>query len=131
MYIYPKIILLSKFHCILMVIFIQEKQMLTALVSQTLRFAKVLETVVKRTKLLENNRLLWNDGMLARVLLYDFMIGPGLYKPGRLKVQKKDIIDQYFGSIKICGGLACFSLISSKGRNFEYSLILAKGNMTL
>lgn len=60
--------------------------MLTALVSQTLRYAKVLETVTKRTKLLETNPLLWNDEMLARALLYDYMIGPGLFKPGRLKV---------------------------------------------
>lgn len=66
--------------------------MLTALVSQTLRFTKVLETVVKRAKLLENNRLLWNDEMLARVLLYDFVIGPGLYKPGRLKVGNKTCV---------------------------------------
>ncbi|XP_062614692.1 28S rRNA (cytosine-C(5))-methyltransferase-like [Saccostrea cucullata] len=64
----------------------QDKQMLSALVNQTLRYAKILETVVKRTKLLENNKILWNDEMLARVLLYDFMIGPGLYRPGRLKV---------------------------------------------
>ncbi|XP_061193726.1 28S rRNA (cytosine-C(5))-methyltransferase-like [Saccostrea echinata] len=64
----------------------QDKQMLSALVNQTLRYAKILETVVKRTKLLEKNKLLWNDEMLARVLLYDFMIGPGLFRPGRLKV---------------------------------------------
>ncbi|XP_061193692.1 28S rRNA (cytosine-C(5))-methyltransferase-like [Saccostrea echinata] len=63
-----------------------DKQMLSALVNQTLRYAKILETVVKRTKLLEKNKLLWNDEMLARVLLYDFMIGPGLFRPRRLKV---------------------------------------------
>lgn len=91
--------------------------MLTALVSQTLRFAKVLETVVKRTKLLENNRLLWNDGMLARVLLYDFMIGPGLYKPGRLKVvmvKNKEIITSEFDRLLTAYGVnECSELPSS------------------
>lgn len=86
--------------------------MLTALVSQTLRFAKVLETVVKRTKLLENNSLLWNDGMLARVLLYDFMIGPGLYKPGRLKVvmvKNKEIITSEFDRLLTAYGVNEYS----------------------
>lgn len=86
--------------------------MLTALVSQTLRFSKVLETVVKRTKLLKNNRLLWNDEMLARVLLYDFMIGPGLYKPGRLKVvmgKNKEIITSEFDRLLTAYGVNEYS----------------------
>lgn len=65
----------------------QNKKQLLALVCETLRYGSVLSQIVENLKLLKTERFLKNDDSLAQALLYDFTIGKGLVRAGKLKVQ--------------------------------------------
>ena len=67
-------------------IFFQNKKQLLALVCETLKYSSYLSSIVQNLRLLKVEHLLKNDSCLAEALLFDFIIGKGLVRAGRLKV---------------------------------------------
>ncbi|KAL5015511.1 hypothetical protein ScPMuIL_009781 [Solemya velum] len=63
----------------------QNKKQLFALVQETLKYNTILAQIVNNSKLLQREKSLQNDLVLAEVLVYDFLIGKGLKTAAKLK----------------------------------------------
>ncbi|KAK3102846.1 hypothetical protein FSP39_014392 [Pinctada imbricata] len=85
-----------------------DKKQLLALVSKTLKFSELLTKAASKLKLLEKEKLLRNDVYLAQLLLYDYVFGKSLWRPGKLKqtmTRNKQAIFSYFEKLKNSYGL--------------------------
>ncbi len=80
-----------------LLVVLQNKKQLFAVVSETLRYRKILEEILDKTKLLKLERKAISSKELALVLLYDYLIGKGFHRaPKNLKVKKAAILNAGF-----------------------------------